>query len=84
MGFPGSSAGKESACNAGDPGLIPGSRRFTVVMSLLSNTLSRFYSFSARKQLSSNFMAAVIIHSNFRAQEEEIGHCFHISPFYLP
>ena len=24
MGFPGSSAGKESACNAGDPGLIPG------------------------------------------------------------
>ena len=27
MGFPGSSAGKESACNAGDPGLIPGSGR---------------------------------------------------------
>ena len=25
--FPGSSAGKESACNAGDPGSIPGSRR---------------------------------------------------------
>ena len=24
LGFPGSSAGKESACNAGDPGLIPG------------------------------------------------------------
>ena len=24
QGFPGSSAGKESACNAGDPGLIPG------------------------------------------------------------
>ena len=24
-GFPGSSAGKESACNAGDPGSIPGS-----------------------------------------------------------
>ena len=23
-GFPGGSAGKESACNAGDPGLIPG------------------------------------------------------------
>ena len=23
MGFPGGSAGKESACNAGDPGLIP-------------------------------------------------------------
>ena len=27
MGFPGSSAGKESACNAGDPGLILGSGR---------------------------------------------------------
>ena len=27
MSFPGSSAGKESACNAGDPGLIPGSGR---------------------------------------------------------
>ena len=27
LGFPGSSAGKESVCNAGDPGLIPGSGR---------------------------------------------------------
>ena len=27
VGFSGSSAGKESACNAGDPGSIPGSRR---------------------------------------------------------
>ena len=27
MGFPGSSAGKESACNAGDPSSIPGSGR---------------------------------------------------------
>ena len=27
MGFPGSLAGKESACNAGDLGLIPGSER---------------------------------------------------------
>ena len=25
MGFPGGSDGKESACNVGDPGLIPGS-----------------------------------------------------------
>ena len=29
MGFPGSSAGKESACNAGDTSLIPGSERST-------------------------------------------------------
>ena len=27
-GFPDSSAGKESSCNTGDPGLIPGSGRF--------------------------------------------------------
>ena len=27
MGFPGSSAGKESTCNAGHPGSIPGSGR---------------------------------------------------------
>ena len=27
VGFPGGSDGKESACNAGDPGLIPGTRR---------------------------------------------------------
>ena len=29
MGFPGSSAGKESACSAGNPSLIPGSGRYT-------------------------------------------------------
>ena len=29
MGFPGSSAGKESTCNAGDPGLISGLGRST-------------------------------------------------------
>ena len=28
MGFPGRSAGKESACNAGDPGSVPGLGRF--------------------------------------------------------
>ena len=27
LGFPGGSDGKVSACNAGDPGLIPGSGR---------------------------------------------------------
>ena len=29
LGFPGSSSGKDSTCNAGDPGLIPGSGRST-------------------------------------------------------
>ena len=29
LGFPNSSVGKESDCNSGDPGLIPGLRRST-------------------------------------------------------
>ena len=31
VGFPGGSDGKASACNAGDPGLIPGSGRSPAV-----------------------------------------------------
>ena len=26
-------------------------------------------------------MAAVIVHSDFGAQENKVGHCFHFSPF---
>ena len=33
---------------------------------------------------SSDSMAAVTVRSDFRAQEEDICHCFHLSPFYLP
>ena len=29
-------------------------------------------------------MSAITISSDFRAQEEEICHCFHLLPFYLP
>ena len=38
----------------------------------------------SKKQMSSNFMAAVTIHNDFGAQEEKICHCFHFFPFYLP
>ena len=48
MGFPGSSAGKESACNAGDPSSIPGLRRspgeglgYTLQYSCLENFTDR-------------------------------------------
>ena len=42
-------------------------------MSLLFNTLSRFViGCSSKEQASFNFMAAVTIHSDFRAQENEI------------
>ena len=47
-GFPGSSAGKESACNAEDPSLIPGSGRspgegvgYPLQYSCLENSMDR-------------------------------------------
>ena len=52
------------------------------VISLLVNMLSRFvFSFSSKEQTSFNFMAAVTICSDFRAQENKVSHCF---PIYLP
>ena len=48
MGFPGSSAGKESACNSGDSGSIPGSGRspaegngYQLQYSCLENSMDR-------------------------------------------
>ena len=48
MGFPGSSVGKESACNEGDTGSIPGSGRspgegigYPLQYSCLENTMDR-------------------------------------------
>ena len=48
MGFPGVSDGKESACNAGDPGLIPGLGRspgegngYPIQYSCLENLIDR-------------------------------------------
>ena len=41
-------------------------------------------SFPAKKQTASDFMAAVTVHSDFLAQEEEIWHYFHFFPLYLP
>ena len=42
------------------------------------------HSFPSKEQTSFNFMDAVTIHSDFRAQEEEICHYFHFFLFYLP
>ena len=48
LGFPGDSGGKKSACNTGDPGLIPGSGRssgegigYTLQYSCLENSMDR-------------------------------------------
>ena len=48
------------------------------------HTVQVCHSFPAKKQLSSDFMAAVNISSDFRAQEEEICHYFHLLAFYFP
>ena len=49
------------------------------VMSLLFNMLSKFVIAFLPRSISLNFMAAVIIHSEFGAQEIKICHCFHFS-----
>ena len=55
------------------------------VMSLLFNMLSRFViAFLPRSKSLLNFMAAVLICSDFEAQESKICHCFLFFPFYLP
>ena len=55
------------------------------VMSLPFYTLSRVsYSFPSKKQVSFNFVAEVIIHNDFRAQENKLCQYFHCFPIYLP
>ena len=54
------------------------------VMSVFQHTVWVCHCFPAKKQLPSDFTAAVTVRSDFGAQEEEICHYFHLSPFYLP
>ena len=55
------------------------------VISLLFNTLSRLViAFLPRSKCFFNFMAAVTICSDFRAQENKVCHCFQCFPIYLP
>ena len=55
------------------------------VMSLLFNTVSWFV-IAFLLRISVNFVASVTIHSAFGAQESinNICHCLHIFPYYLP
>ena len=54
------------------------------MMYLVFNVLSRFaIAFLSKKQASFNLMAAVIVCSDFGAQENKICHGLHFSPFYL-
>ena len=55
------------------------------VMSLPLYTLSRVsHSFPSKKQASFNFVAEVIIHSDFGAQENKVCQYLHCFPIYLP
>ena len=49
-------------------------------VSAFQHTVQVFLSLPAKKQPSSDFMVAVTIQSDFRAQEEEICHSFYLSP----
>ena len=58
MGFPGGSAGKEYACNAGDPSSVPGLERspgegngYPLHYSCLENSVDRGYSTWGQKEL---------------------------------
>ena len=52
------------------------------VMSLLFNMLSRLVIAFLLRVF--NLMAAVIVHSDFGGQENEVFHCLHFFPTYLP
>ena len=53
-------------------------------VSAFQHTVQVCHGFPAKRQSSFDFMPAVTIRSDLRAQEEEICHYFHFSPFYLP
>ena len=71
MGFPDSSVGKESACNAGDPSSIPGSGRF--LAERLGYSLQLFLDFtcgSAGKESACNVGDLGLIHGLGRSPGE--------------
>ena len=53
------------------------------IMSLLFSMLSIGYTFSSKEQVSFHFMVAVIIYSDFGAQENKVCQCWHCFPIYL-
>ena len=58
---------------------------FSKLISLLLKHLYRFVIvFSSNEQASFNFMAVVIICSDFGAPQNKVSHCFHYFPIYLP
>ena len=59
--------------------------RWVITPSRLSGLWRSFlYSFSCKEQVSFNFMAAVIICSDFGAPKNKVCHCSHCFPIYFP
>ena len=54
------------------------------VMSLLFNMMSRLVITFLPRNVSSHFIAAVIICSDFGAPKNKVSYCFHCFPIYLP
>ena len=54
------------------------------VMPLLFNMLSRLVITFLPRSKRLNFMAAINICSDFRAQKNKVSHCFHCFPIYFP
>ena len=67
-------------------GYSPWGRKELYVTEQLTHTHTHLgcHNFSSKGQASFNFMAAVIIHSDFGVQENKVCHCFHCFPLYLP
>ena len=51
---------------------------------VFQNTVYVCHSFFSKENMFFNFMAAVTICSDFGVQENEVCHCFHNFPIYLP
>ena len=54
------------------------------VMSLLFNTPSRFVIAFSQGASHFNFVAAVTVHRDFGARENEVCDSYHLFPIYLP
>ena len=65
----------------GEPGRLQSTQSQRVRHYWATSLLQGGHSFSSKEQASFNFMAAVIICSDFGAQENKVCHCFSI---YLP
>ena len=56
----------------------------TIALTRWTYAVQVCHSFPSKEQVSSNFMAAITVCSDFGAQENEVCHCSFCFPIYLP